>query len=139
MIEDMVTPKSFYHSGRLIIVLYQANILKKPSTDWSKLKQGVNWAHKTDHQKQLDDVPWNYSPNISVVFNILWHFHDLLWGIVQVEGLIYPMIITLYPRENERHKAGILGCVAYCISEPIGRMLISAICMGLHSPLPHPI
>ena len=109
---------------------------KKPSTDWSRLKPGINWGHEPDHQKQLDDVPWNYSPNISMVFNILWHFHDLLWGIVQGEGLLYPMIITLYPRENERHKAGVLGWVSYCISEPIGWMLISAICMGLHSSPP---
>lgn len=49
-----------------------------------------------------------YSLILPVVF-VLWHFSDLLEGITQLEGLIYSMIITLYPRENERPKAGVLG------------------------------
>lgn len=36
-----------------------------------------------------------------MVFNILWHFNDLLWDIMQAKALIYSAVIWFYPKENE--------------------------------------
>lgn len=55
--------------------------------------------------RPLETIRWcdiDYeSLNISMVFNILWHFNDLLWDIMQAKGLIYSTIIWFYPKENE--------------------------------------
>ena len=36
-----------------------------------------------------------------MAFNILWHFNDLLWDIMQAKALIYSAVIWFYPKENE--------------------------------------
>lgn len=53
----------------------------------------------------LETIGWRDtdcgSLNISMVFNILWHFNDLLWDIMQAKALIYSAVIWFYPKENE--------------------------------------